>query len=99
MNESLFRMCTGGHIAVSRKRDIERDILVFSDVKFGDVEGHEYFYFPLRTTVSVSVSIPGFNTVLIHLLYFMRRRSEPRCPVQLINESAAELDLFCIPYI
>jgi len=43
MNESLFRMCTGGLIAVTRKRDNERDILVFSNVKFGDGEGHEYF--------------------------------------------------------
>jgi hypothetical protein len=99
MNESLFRMYTGGHIAVFRKRDIERDILVFSDVKFGDGEGHEYFYFALGTTVSVSVSVPGFNIVLIHLLYFVRRRSGPHCPVQPINESAATLDLFCIPYI
>jgi len=63
MNESLFRMCTGGHIAVTRKRDIERDILVLSNVKFGDGEGHECFYFPLRTKMSVSASVPGFNTV------------------------------------
>jgi len=63
MNESLFRMCTEGPIAVTRKRDIERDILVFSDVKFGDGEGHECFHFPLRTQMSVSASVPGFNTV------------------------------------
>jgi hypothetical protein len=63
MNESLFRMCMGGHIAVTRKRDIERDILVFSDVKFGDGEGHKCFYFPLRNKRSVSASVPGFNTV------------------------------------
>jgi len=56
-------MCTGEHTAVTRKRDNERDILVFSNVKFGDGEGHECFYFPLRTKMSVSAYVLGFNTV------------------------------------
>lgn len=42
-------MCMAGHTAATQKRDIERDFLVFIDVKFGDAEGHECFYFPLQT--------------------------------------------------
>jgi hypothetical protein len=99
MNESLFRMCTGGHIAVTRTRDIESDSLVYSDVKFGDAEGHDCFYFPLRTKMSVSASVPGSNTD--SNTPFLLRAKDKRNPyqVQLISESAPGLHLFCIPCI
>lgn len=63
MNGSQFRTCMGGHTVVTRKRDNGSNICVFSDVKFGDGEGHGCFYFPLQSKMSVSASVPGFSAV------------------------------------
>jgi hypothetical protein len=55
MNAFPLRTCTGGHIAVTRKHDIGRDIRVFSDMMFGDVEG--------RSKMPMSAFAPGLHSV------------------------------------